>query len=524
MTVTREIIRDVHLLNTAVHKAADAYHHTRPVAISRSNIVAGNALHLFDIFYDLKDLLTIGAITQSPVLLTGGTDMGKTTLAKFAMAGLFGNEGEGWHRLDIDTDFGKDTYADKDMSVITEGKKLSDGFYTAQSWLALPGLILDELNRTHSAIGNKLLHILDRDITLPDGKRVKVGYPYEENKTFQFQITAINEGADYTGTFDMDKALRRRTIIEIPFDVFPPTPVDRMFIQRQNPKDTLNADHESNLVRVLRIYTAANKEMKMNAQAQMFLSYMESFDYCKNSLNGEKGSVHAKGGSIHHICTQPRAQNNSALGEGSCEFLRAFTNDLCPYVRGVTPGISKNLVHVAQGFALLRATKFVDAVSGYTQGKSEKALSYKIDSADQWESSLQKYVGAPIRGEELARAAAHKYIDTLVIERQDIESAITFVGYSKINIAENYVQKYYQGNKYEAIRRFTQEAQLKFEQGITYLGIDKVQRIATGTATNEEINESRKYCNAENPWLWRALSPFLDVQPQEKIPTINLYD
>src|SRR3989338_4951399 len=125
MTLDIKILREIHGLNHFIHDNASEYFHTRPVARSTHELALGeDTKHSFEMEYDLKDLLFIGAITHSSVLMTGGTDVGKTTLAKLVMNGLFGKEEHLWHRVDVDPDFGKDALADTDFSVITEGRKL----------------------------------------------------------------------------------------------------------------------------------------------------------------------------------------------------------------------------------------------------------------------------------------------------------------------------------------------------------------------------------------------------------------
>ena len=194
MGLDKEIIRYAHEINQLLHDNSSQYIHTRPVVASESSLVLpGMVKHPFRVTYDLKDLLTIGALTESSILMTGGTDLGKTTLALLAMNSLFGKEEHGWHKIDLDRDFGKDVYSKVDFSALTEGKTTEE-LYKATNFLYLPGLILDEINRLHAKLGNKLLHFFDKDIALPNGQRVKLGVSLDNGKTYQFQIAAINEG------------------------------------------------------------------------------------------------------------------------------------------------------------------------------------------------------------------------------------------------------------------------------------------------------------------------------------------
>lgn len=535
MSLDKEIIQKAHSLRDIIHDNSAQYFHTLPLAISESGLILPNKTkHTFYTEYDIKDLLTIGAITQSPILLTGGTDLGKTTLARLVMNALFGKEEEGWHKIDLDTDFGKDAYANVDFSAITEGKTLTE-LYKASSFLFLPGLILDEINRLHAKLGNKLLHFFDKDITLPDGSRVKLGKQLGNGNTYQFQIAAVNEGGEYQGTFDMDKALRRRIVIEIPLDIFTPTPYDRLCIQKQGQKETELRNKTSNLETVLEIYKKTGS-LQLHPTAEMFISYLEAFDYCKHSLTENKGGVDSKNGSVRHICAKPiEIGGQPSPTEMGCEFLRTFENELCPYVRGITPGVSKNLIAVAKGFALLRATKFVEMIAGHLAGKERSQLSYAIKNPEKFTESLQKYAGTDLTGKGLARAAVEKYFNSLEVERCDIEAAIGFVGYSKVGIAGPWIIKHYQGNRYEAVKSFSRQAREKFEEGLLKPEVwligehksnwkDAIKNIP-GSDKERVMSELESYCKNENPWLWRVITPYLkDEETLGKDEAQKLYE
>jgi MoxR-like ATPase len=526
MSLDKKLVSKTHQLNDFVHKSTEDYHHSRPLTKTRSALILPTqARHEFDIEYDLKDLLLIGALTRNSVLLTGSTDIGKTYLSKLFMNSLFGIEEVGWHRVDVDIDFGKETYTDTDFKVIKEGQKISDGLYTANGFLALPGIIWDEINRTHAKIGNKLLHAMDRDISLADGKRIKLGVKISEKDTYQFQIAAINEGEEYHGTFDMDKALRRRTVIEIPFDIFPLTPMDRLRLKRSNSGSEL-LNKENYIKTILEAYNALNNNLDLHPSAELFSLYIEAFDYCKNSLTCEKGSVASRNGSIHHICEKGLTLEGITGPSISCEFLKSFTNDLCPHVKGITPGISKNLISVARGFALLRAHKFAQMTSDLlhmdkndlsNQQKIEKKLEYLLFNAADFENSLKQYTQTNFSGRDLSRAAIEKYCANLEIEIGDVQSALGFVGYSKLGLANTWINKYFQGNRYYGLQNFTTQAKAKFEEGLSRPEISETLGIVlSGNGSQAQITKIRNYCDSENPWLWRAISPYLESRAEKQ--------
>ena len=87
---------------------------------------------------------------------------------------LFGEEEKGWHKIDIDIESGKDLVVETHLGAIVRGET-SDDLYTVNRALLLPGLITDELNRGHSKVVNSVMHIFDKDITMQNGKRAKLG-------------------------------------------------------------------------------------------------------------------------------------------------------------------------------------------------------------------------------------------------------------------------------------------------------------------------------------------------------------
>ncbi len=513
MATDLETIKKVHKLNITLHQNAAQYFHSRPMAVSECSLVLPDrSKYIFKVEYDIKDIFTIGAMTHNSILMTGGTDLGKTMLARLAMNALFGKEDEFWHRLDIATDFGKDTYADVDFGTIKEGKKLSEGLYKLSQHFTLPGLILDEINRAHPSLINVLLHVFDRDVSLPDGTRAKIGYPLGNDKTYQFQVTAINEGADYTGAFNLDRALRRRTVIEIPMDIFSPTQYDKLLIQKFGDKDVELKNDINHLEDILSIYQGTIQEIPVHPVAELFLGFLGSFDLCKYSFTGEKGGVASSNGSIRQVCTQPTRVKGKKI-EGAdmqCEILKMFEYELCPSVRGLTPGITQKLVSVAKGFALLRATKFIDMMAGFLSNVYEQPLSFRVKDPELMTDVLQKYTDTKFEGQDLARAAISRYVTNLEVEVSDIQSAIGFVGFSKMGISPMWVLKNFQGNMFEAIGFYMQQATMKFRDGLSMPELADLDQIAGGEMPKERVDAIRRYCESENPWLWRALSPYLE--------------
>jgi len=516
MGIELKTVQKTHEINNRLHEHSRDYHHSKPVVSSRSAFVMPDkkTKHEFDIIYDLKDLFTIGAITHSSVLMTGGTDVGKTTLAKLVMNSLFGEEEQNWHRIDVDTDFGKDAMQDVDFGAMTEGGKLSE-LYSIYDFLTYPGLILDEINRTHAALANKLLHVFDKDISLSNGTRAQLGHRTNRGYHYQFQIAAINEGTGYGGTFEMDQAMRRRAVIEIPMNIFPPTEHDRLQIRQSRGGKITLSNTKNHLEEVLEAYTALTDGISLHPLADMFIAYLEAFDYCKNSLTGEKGGVEWKSGNITRICAP---QENMG-----CEFLRAFDNELCPNVRGITSGITKNLISVSKGFAALRATKVADLLQDFATGEPDRQSRYVIQNPDKFERSLRDYVGHKgLNKTELAKQALLKYVSDLSVRQEDVRAAFGFVAYSKIGLNQGWVAKHYQGNRYEGVQVFLDAAEKKFNEGLLRHGSDKLVALLEGADAPDDILEIKEYCKHENPWLWRVILPHIERQNGDHVASYSL--
>ncbi|MBI4472196.1 MAG: hypothetical protein HY646_05975 [Acidobacteria bacterium] len=485
-------------LKAIVDTQASNYFHSKPLIEQETPLILEQQklAQPINLQYSIKELLLVGAITHSSVLITGDTDLGKTTLAKLVMNAVFGNDG--WHKINVDIEYTKDMAVSTDFGAMVGGKT-SEQLYTVYPWLGLPGLITDEINRGHSKVVNSLMHFFDREINLPNGQKAKIGYEYEPGKHYQFQIAAINEGEEYSGTFDIDKAMRRRTIIEIPMNNFTTTPIDRRLVRRRASKELVLPGGNNHIEDVLSIYRALDA-MEVHPNADLFLAFLEAFDYCEHSLTREKKSIPAKGGSIYHVCTKPVHGANTV-----CRFIKSFENELCPYISGITPGISQNLVSVAKGLAVLRAVKVGEVLHAYAQG-----VSPKVKNPETFESTLQQYAGNRSRGRDLAKLVFTRYVHDLSVRPEDIEAVFCFVAYSKIGLSAAWVAKHYQGNRIEAVRSFVRQAKEKFEEGVAKIeSVDIHGVVGSGLAQDHRWTNLRQYCEVHNPWFWKAMTPYV---------------
>jgi len=485
-----KLVETTQHLRESVYAHTACYYHSRPMIRQRTGFTlpGEKAKYTLPLTYGIRDLFLVGALTHSSLLLTGPTDLGKTMFAKLGMNSLFGPEELGWHKINIDIEFSKDMAASIDYKAIMEGRS-SEEVYRLMPFLELAGLITDEINRSHSKLNTSLMHFFDREITLPNGKKARLGRSYGKDGRYQFQIAAINEGEEYSGTFDIDKAMRRRTIIEIPMGVFTPLPADRVRAHGDFSKELRLTNRNDLFDDVVSVYGNLG-EIPLHDNANLFLAYLESFDYCEHSLTKEKGSVPTKGGNIYHICTKP-VQGVPTV----CPFIRSFEDELCPYVTGISPGIAKNLISVAKGLALLRGVKIGEALRQYSIGESPEL-----------EPVLRKYTACALRGDALAAKSFQKYVRELEVLPEDIEAVFGFVAYSKIGLATPWIIKHYQGNRFAGVEAFLRQAKEKFEEGVgRLLTADPADVIAPGPADYHKLTSIQHYCQTSNPWLWQAL-------------------
>ncbi|MHA1678182.1 MAG: AAA family ATPase, partial [Promethearchaeota archaeon] len=176
----------------------------------------------------LPDILLIGAITQSPVMLSGSSGSGKTLLAELMASFLFGETG--YARKNITPDMNEQDFMDIDFGAIKEGKKLKEAMI-ADKLFESPCIIIDEANRAPPIIQNRLLQILENNIDLKS-KIIHAGKKLSNGEYYHWKILTLNLGTEYAGTSAVDRALKDRVVLDLPIDNFPPTLEDQILMIR----------------------------------------------------------------------------------------------------------------------------------------------------------------------------------------------------------------------------------------------------------------------------------------------------
>lgn len=499
--VEKRTVEDVALLLERVHETGQGFFHSQPLSHVQTPFEERVPLTLFD-------WGVIGAISESTTLLTGETDRGKTDFAKIIMSGLFGPEEEGWHKTDVDIDFGSQTYSGNNFSAITGGETTEELFYEKE-WLKCPGLIWDEPNRAPAKLLNKLLHILEKDFTLENGRKVKSGYERNDAR-YQYHMLAMNEGNGYHGTNEVDAALRRRQTLEIPIDIFQTTMADKLNMSRER-TGSLDITQQGSLVDKVIDVHAESPKIPISPQAEHLKLYLQAMSYCDKSLTKDKWGINFN----ESIC-----QKSVNSGEGThvkgCHYRGAYPNNMCPNVYGLTDGVAINLNSVARAHALVRSIKTLSSLKKQLhmeegEGTLQERLLKRRFNKETLEK-LQNYVGENISSSRgLAEKFTQKFIEELSVQAQDIHSVLPFVAHSKMHMNPHWVKKTYQGSSWYAVTQVCGVAYSRISS--LYKNHPELHDAIRNGGIDDETRDTIIKDNNNDIWLQRTLEAY---RPQSK--------
>ena len=393
----------------AISKELNPYGNIRKFVddASRFYINTREVVKAGDVSLDLKDVLILGAITGTDCLLTGKTGSGKTRLANMVMSGLFGKDE--YTNKTITPAMQPDDFLDIDFNVMKEGGTLQKAIKPL-SIIEKPGVVLNEANRAPSIIQNYLIPFLDKEMDI-QGKEFYVGKELKSGERYQYRVITINEGEEYF-VEAMDKALRDRTVIEIPMDMFYQTTKDcleMLNIQKEiNESPTVKTKDVSN--DIFELVTHINK-LEVEEKVLFFLTYLSGMSYCVKIDSSSKMK--------ESINFSPR------ICDSGCHFSAstpANIHNLCGNVAAPSQRALINLLKVSKGIAYMRAAK-----TGTNDCK---------------------------------------------VTIDDVVSAAPFVLYYKIEMYPDWIEKHYQGNRWEAINDVIRQAKARFETILQELPID----------------------------------------------------
>jgi MoxR-like ATPase len=361
--------------------------------------------------FTLADIMLIGAITQSSILLSGSSGSGKTLLAELINKFLFGKDG--YTRKNITPDMNEQDFIDIDFGAIKEGKKLKEAI-SADEIFTRPSLIIDEANRAPPIIQNRLMQVLENNIDLKS-KIVRAGVKLKDDGYFHWNVLTLNYGAEYAGTSQVDKALKDRVVFNIPIDNFPPTIDDQIKMIRSNLKEHYDVKIESKQERILKIYKNLDL-IEISIEAEALILYLSFTSNCVKSPNGSK----------YGVLFSPEF-----CKENDCQYARnPPLNKICPYTFAPSNRVLRKLVHAAKGFTLLKYAK----ISNYY-----KENQIKVEDENLYEGILEVSLG-------------------------DMISIAPLILNEKISMNKNWVINRFHGNSYMAVKSFLEviENQLNF--------------------------------------------------------------
>ncbi len=431
----------VNLLIEVIDRIDDAvseYLNSTPVFTSIEQIEnpSGYVINKMIPFY-MKDICLLGAITQATTGLKGGTDRGKTFLGTLVLNSLFGSQGEGFARLEINRSINIEDLIDIDMKKLNDSK-LSEAI-SAAKFLALPARLVDEYNRASAKLVNLLLHIMDGtgchlrgDIFLP------VGFPYyigDLLKRYSYTITTSNKVTDeYDGVFIADAAMNRRIIINLDMDLFPPNNKDIVNLltstTRRAKKDT--PSYTSFTQKIITIYESMAHNIKFSPLASLFLLYLMGMGVCIRSKSGRKRTD-----LIPAFCEKCHLQKQ---------------NIICSATSGLTEGLAIWVKEIAIGTAFIRAAKVLSEI--------------KKECSNPNKNEINNFLGVSFKGNELYDRFKKFYLNQLSVSGEDIANAYSLVAPEHLWINRNYLSEseFFENQPYYAFSSIAKSSYRKMEK------------------------------------------------------------
>ncbi|MHA1733878.1 MAG: AAA family ATPase [Promethearchaeota archaeon] len=344
---------------------ANFYYNSQPVVELETSANNGTRVPLR---FHLTDVLLIGAITQSSILLSGSSGSGKTYLAELISEYIFGPNG--YARKNITPDMNEQDFMDIDFGAIKEGKKLKEALQ-ADELFARPVLIIDEANRAPPIIQNRLMQILENNVDLKS-KKVQAGPTLPNGQKYHWNLLTLNLGAEYAGTSQVDRALRDRIVLEIPIDNFPPKILDQIKMIRRPlyQKPPASAGARDDLI--FNLFLEVD-DIGLSLEGEALLLYLSFTSNCVKSPTGSKYGVNFS----PQYCK-----------DHDCQYARnPPLSEICPFTFAPSNRVLRKLVHVAKGFWLLKQAQVYARVFEKRAGGRNQFEKYLDET--RWEVSVE---------------------------------------------------------------------------------------------------------------------------------------
>lgn len=413
------------------------------------------------IYLDLVDFNFLSAITNSGLLLSGTSGAGKTHLAMMFANAVFGTEN--YCSRTITPGMNEESFFDRDFGKMKEGGTLREAMM-ATPIVTNPAVILNEVNRTPTILQSILIPYLEFHLNLK-GLDFPVGVESPYGGRYQFRVISINEGRDYKGISDMDRAVRDRMVIEVPIGRFKPLKSDfrEMISQKKSTALIVPENKESYLEDLLMLHSKVT-EIPLTGFAKEFLVYLSGLGNCVKSHTGTKEGI----------------KFSTKMCEG-CHHAAAEKN-ICGNVDALTSRSLINLEVVGRGVAALRAYK-------------------------QFIARIQSETTETSRSKALIEFTKSSYLNDLAVTTEDIIKIAPFVLYSKLPLGSPWIDEHHQGDRFQAVQAVINSAYTRFTDFVR-----EYYNHGKGTRAQLPLTEAmrgiggsnvllRKYAQEKDAWL-----------------------
>jgi hypothetical protein len=337
---------------------------------------------------DLRAFYLVGIASGLNVLTVGGTRTGKSAIMRGIGGGLFG---KGYGFIQIDPSITKDLLMNVIFSSMDpkNNKTLKEALVPTDAFNK-PFFAFDEVNRMPPQTASQYNNLLDNGIvnfegggTATPGIRIKEGKVVNENtpgaKPFQVKFGTANVGSQYSGTFQFDKASRNRWHITLDLDLYPISYEDSKRIEAQGGYAIPQPVDNETADAAIRTIVKLNDKIK-RIEVDEVASDLISYLERMNQCYESPDGLKTK------ILGFDAGTNCDAC-PGS-----AKNSSVCGNVYALPPGVADNLTTLMKAFSAYRIHKIPESEKKATiQDVFHVApfvLADKLDISDNW---VQKY-------------------------------------------------------------------------------------------------------------------------------------
>ncbi len=285
-------------------------------------------------------------MAKANVLFIGESGSGKTELTYKFMNALFGEKNSS--KLVITPSLTLTQLVDMSFAPLTGGGNLSDT-QIPSSLITSPATLLDELNRTPPQLLSLLQPYMEgRAINLEGGTIITPGIQLNTGNYYKWINATVNPlQNDYSGIFEIDKAVLDRFPVTIPWDLFPATMEDTINLTTNRksenmkmnndldiiPEKTLNPDLEYLYINV--------KNIPVQSLASSIIWYLINKDNCYRASMGTKKEI---------MNFDPGKTCNGCKANG-------VHNQICGHIGSISNRTAGYMTDLAKSVAAIRSYK-----------------------------------------------------------------------------------------------------------------------------------------------------------------------